>query len=57
MSDPKKTQLYKQASLSHIEQSLKIIPPPPQQAPITIYPGPKSQLANLSKVSNNLLND
>ncbi|KAB7504705.1 hypothetical protein Anas_08597 [Armadillidium nasatum] len=49
MSDPGRMPLHKQGSLSHIEQSLKIIPNPPSQAPVTIYPGPKAGNQNLSK--------
>ncbi|KAK7078212.1 hypothetical protein SK128_003329 [Halocaridina rubra] len=48
MSDPNRNPLKKQISKTSLEQSLKMISPP-QQAPITIYPGPSSGLANLSK--------
>lgn len=48
MSDQDKNPLKKQLSKSSLEKSLQMISPP-QQAPITIYPGPSAGMANLSK--------
>lgn len=48
MSDQDQNSLKKQLSKTSLEQSLQMISPP-QQAPITIYPGPSAGLANLSK--------
>ncbi|XP_047484897.1 uncharacterized protein LOC125036367 [Penaeus chinensis] len=48
MSDPDRNPLKKQPSKTSLEQSLRMISPP-QQAPITIYPGPSARMANLSK--------
>ncbi|XP_066940447.1 uncharacterized protein [Macrobrachium rosenbergii] len=53
MDDSSRKQLKKQSSKTSLEQSLKMIPPP-QQAPITIYPGPSSSLAALSKADLDL---
>lgn len=48
MADPDRNPLRKQLSKTSLEKSLQMIPPP-QQAPITIYPGPSAGMANLSK--------
>lgn len=48
MSDPRRNPLNRQESKSSLEQTLQMLNPP-QQAPITIYPGPSSSNANLSK--------
>lgn len=48
MSDPRHNPLNRQESKSSLEQTLRMLNPP-QQAPITIYPGPSSSNANLSK--------
>lgn len=48
MTDPDRNPLKKQLSKSSLEKSLQMISPP-QQAPITIYPGPAAGMANLSK--------
>ncbi|CAL4082342.1 unnamed protein product, partial [Meganyctiphanes norvegica] len=48
MSDPIRNPLDRQPSSSSLEQSLRMLNPP-QEAPITIYPGPSSSNANLSK--------
>lgn len=48
MSDPRRNPLKKQSSKTSLEQSLKMISSP-QQAPITIYPGPSAGMASLSK--------
>ncbi|XP_064093185.1 uncharacterized protein LOC135205859 isoform X2 [Macrobrachium nipponense] len=53
MDDSNRKQLKKQSSKTSLEQSLKMISPP-QQAPITIYPGPSSSLAALSKADLDL---
>ncbi|KAG7176438.1 Abscission/NoCut checkpoint regulator-like [Homarus americanus] len=48
MSDQDRNPLKKQLSKSSLEKSLQMISPP-QQAPVTIYPGPSAGMANLSK--------
>jgi len=48
MSDPLRNPLDRQQSSSSLEQTLRMLNPP-QEAPITIYPGPSSSNANLSK--------
>lgn len=49
MADPDRNPLKKQLSKSSLEKSLQMISTP-QQAPITIYPGPKAGMATMSKV-------
>lgn len=49
MGDTDRNPLRKQLSKSSLEQSIQMIATP-QQAPITIYPGPSAGIANLSKV-------
>lgn len=55
MGDKDRNPLRKQLSKTSLEQSLQMIATP-QQAPITIYPGPSAGIANLSKVQSGLLN-
>lgn len=50
MTDPDRNPLRKQLSKTSLEKGLQMISPP-QQAPITIYPGPSAGMAKLSKVS------
>nr|XP_045600822.1 abscission/NoCut checkpoint regulator-like [Procambarus clarkii]XP_045600823.1 abscission/NoCut checkpoint regulator-like [Procambarus clarkii]XP_045600824.1 abscission/NoCut checkpoint regulator-like [Procambarus clarkii]XP_045600825.1 abscission/NoCut checkpoint regulator-like [Procambarus clarkii] len=48
MSDQDRNPLKKQQSTTSLEKSLQMISPP-QQAPVTIYPGPSAGISNLSK--------
>lgn len=48
MTDPDRNPLKKQLSKTSLEKSLQMISPP-QQAPITIYPGPRAGMATMSK--------
>lgn len=49
--DPaKKGSLGRQASITSLEQSLNMVNLPPARAPVTIYPGPAAQHANMAKV-------